>query len=79
MASILLANKKSTQLLLDDRKPFNYLRNSFGISNQAMCIRLFNLFYFQTAKQVFEEEKQVKNILSSHNKQLPTIFIKIIN
>ena len=53
---------KRQQLLLDDRKPFNYLRNSFGISNQAMCIRLFNLFYFQTAKQVFEEEKQVKNI-----------------
>ncbi|WP_237049529.1 hypothetical protein [Leuconostoc lactis] len=81
MASVLLANKKSIQLLLNERKPFNYLCKSSGISNHAMCICLFNLFYFQTAKQVFEEGKQVKNIfiLSSNNKKSPTIFIKIIN
>ncbi len=45
-----------------------------------MRIRLFNLVYFQTTKQLIEEEeKQVKNILSTHSKQSPTIFIKTIN
>jgi len=62
MAGMLLANKKAIQSLLNERKPFNYLCKYFGISNQAMWIRLLNLFYFQTAKQVIEEEKEVKNI-----------------
>lgn len=62
MAGMLLANKKAIQSLLNERKPFNYLCKYFGIRNQAMRIRLFNLFYFQTAKQVIEEEKEVKNI-----------------
>ena len=62
MAGMLLANKKAIQSLLNERKPFNYLCKYFGIRNQAMRIRLFNLFYFQTAKQVIEEEKQVNNI-----------------
>lgn len=62
MAGMLLANKKAIQSLLNERKPFNYLCKCFGISNQAIRIRLFNLFYFQTTKQVLEEEKQVKNI-----------------
>ena len=62
MADMLLANKKAIHSLLNERKPFNYLCKYFGISNQAMRIRLFNLVYFQTAKQVIEEEKEVKNI-----------------
>ena len=62
MADMLLANKKAIQSLLNERKPFNNLCKYFGINNQTMRIRLFNLFYFQTAKQVIEEEKEVKNI-----------------
>ena len=76
---MLLANKKAIQSLLNERKPFNHLCKYFGISNQAMRIRLFNLFYFQTAKQVIEEEKNLRIFLSTHSKQLPTIFIKTIN
>lgn len=49
---MLLANKQAIQSLLNERKPFNYLRKYFEISSEAMQIGLFNLFYFQTAKQV---------------------------
>lgn len=49
---MLLANKQAIQSLLNEKKPFNYLRKYFEISSEAIQIVLFNLFYFQTAKQV---------------------------
>ena len=41
-----------------------------------MRIRLFNLFYFQTAKQVIEEEKQVKNIFTYSQQTIANYIYK---
>ncbi len=68
MASMLLTNKKALKSLLNDRKPFNYLCKYFGISKQALKIRLFSLIYFQTAKHILNEEKEIENLYSYSNK-----------
>lgn len=68
MAGMLLTNKKALKSLLNDRKPFNYLCKYFGISKQALKIRLFSLIYFQTAKHIFNEEKEIENLYSYSNK-----------
>ena len=68
MAGMLLTNKKALKSLLNDRKPFNYLCKYFGISKQALKIRLFSLIYFQTAKHILNEEKEIENLYSYSNK-----------
>lgn len=68
MAGMLLANKKAVQSLLNERKPFNYLCKYFGISKSALKIRLFNLIYFQTAKEILNEEKTINDLYAYTNK-----------